>query len=227
MSNNISGNAQNNIMFTQQGNSFTFAQATDLNQKVDIAMSSVLNGATVNATAYEEISANVVSILQQPGFDGKNMSIDALISWVMLDRYKVMDEVVREQAKKVETMNKQLSALGRIKADLAAYGTNTSKPNDQVKLKPEVVAEMKELAADAKLDIDWSSINNKSEITQGNLAKLNEILNTMTTTTTNIQSSEYSKLQEFSQKLTQALDLTSAVSKKFADTVSGIIAAIR
>src|SRR5690606_30227459 len=99
------------------------------------------------------------------------------------------------------------------------------------------IRDIVELIEKNKLNIDLSTfgifvviVDDQSpiiKVSQGNLAKFNQTIDTMTTSVTNIQSAEYNKLQDYAQKLTQALDLASNVSKKFFDTNGGIIANIR
>jgi hypothetical protein len=172
-------------------------------------------------------------------FNLDTMSIDAMISAVMLDRYDALQSLVEQQAKRVQQMNDQLRALGMLKAALAVYGNSVSDPDKKVKLdKPgSKIRDIVDLIDKQKLDIDLSKfgvfvfiVGDQSpivEITQGNLAKLTQTIDTMTTSATNIQSAEYNKLQDYAQKLTQALDLASNVSKKLFDTNGGIIANIR
>lgn len=166
-------------------------------------------------------------------YDWKNMSIAELISTVMLDRYAVLQEQVRQQADKVQAMNDQLRGLGLVKSGLAVYGTDVSKPDAKVDLnKPgATLADLKKLATDNNVTIDWSTVthdkNGTPQMTQGNLAKLNQTIDTATTSATNMQSVEYNKLQDYAQKLTQALDLASNTSKKFADSQAGTISNMR
>jgi hypothetical protein len=172
-------------------------------------------------------------------FNLNNMSIDAMISAVMLDRYDALQSLVEQQAKRVQQMNAQLRALGMLKAALAVYGNSVSNPDkkilfDKPGTKDVNLIHIVTIIEDNNLDIDLTNefnamiySNDGSYITQGGLAKLNQTLDTMTTSATNIQSAEYNKLQDYAQKLTQALDLASNVSKKLFDTTSGIVANIR
>jgi hypothetical protein len=239
MSNDISARmTQNNGSIAQEVSNrhesdqveFGQAPAPSVSQQVQVAVSKALAGTEAAPAVYQEVSNTVLKIVNQPGVNFSSMSIDAVISLVMLDRYSAMQDLVQEQAKRVQKMNDQLRALGMIKAALAVYGTDTSKPDDTVDLnKPgSSLDEMKKITADNNLDIDWGSFEIKgTTITKGNLAKLNQTIDTLTTSATNTQSAEYNKLQDYAQKLTQALDLASNVSKKLFDTTSGIIGNIR
>ena len=147
-------------------------------------------------------------------FNFNAMNIDTMISAVMLDRYEALESLVQQQAKRVQQMNDQLRALGMLKALLAVYGNSVSDPDKPIKLdKPgSKVRDIADLIAGQKLDIDLSQfgifvfiVGNQSpivNITQGNLAKLNQTLDSRTTTATNVQSTEYNKLQDYAQKLT-------------------------
>ena len=235
---NISASlARNNMSIAQKVSEEESAQVEEsqeqvlnVSQQVKAAVNEAFRGTDASPLLYQEVTDTVVNIAKQKSFSLSQMSIDALIAAVMLDRYNAMQDLVQRQAEKVQQMNDQLRALGMLKSDLAVYGTDVSKPDDTVNLDKDgsKFAQMQKIAADNNLAIDWASFGIKdAKITQGNLAKLNQTIDTMTTSSTNIQSTEYNKLQDYAQKLTQALDLASNISKKLFDAVSNIVANLR
>jgi hypothetical protein len=183
----------------------------------------------VPAEEQQAVTASVMKVVSSANFDFSKMSIDAVVSAVMLDRYDAIRKLTEDQAKKVKDMNNQLRGLGQLKAALATYGTDNSKPSDKIPLdKPGAkLDDLKNIIKEYGLNINLDSLVDGITITQGNLASLNETVNTETSSTTNIQSIEYNTLQDYAQKLTQSLDLASNVSKKFFDTNSGIVANMR
>jgi hypothetical protein len=172
---------------------------------------------------------STVPITKIPGFDLDKMSIDSLISAVMLDRYDTIKQMTEEQALKVKGMNDQLRGLGKLKAALAAYNADPSKPTDKINLDipGATLADLKNIIKEYGLDINLDKLVDGTTITSGNLASLNTTVDNETGNTTTLQTTEYNKLQEYAQKMTQALDLASNISKKFFDTNSGIVANMR
>lgn len=168
--------------------------------------------------------------------DTSKMSIDTLLAMVMLDRYNALQDLTKKQVDTVKELNNQLRAWGTLKAALAVYGNDVSKPDDPVELNKTPgsdYASLQKIIDDNKLGINLSDYGVKKNdegkwtTTKGNLSKLMQQIDTETTSATNIQNEQYTTLQDYSQKLTQALDLASNISKKFFDTRSGIVGNMR
>lgn len=171
----------------------------------------------------------------------KNMSIDELILRVMMDRHDTMRNLVEMQIKKVHTMNLQQRALGELKGMVAAYGSRTSSDKMDIDIgntagkSGSTISDMIAAAdkAGIKLDLHYqpkldANARVTTYVTSANeLQKFATNIDTNIQSATNIQNSDTTRLQDYIQKMTGALELATNLLKKFSDNKSGTIANMR